>query len=251
MQKKSIMFMLCGLMLSAILAGCASSTAVRPVSHPSVPEPYSREAAYHYSLAVLSRLDGDLDGAIDHMKQALAAYPDSPYLTTELVSLYVENSNVDLVLPLGESALAKNPGNIELRSIMGGLYFNLRDYDKAIREYQTVTEMDPKNLVAYLYLATIYSQEKQYDSAEKAYRKLLELDPENIIGMYYYAKTLTQMNRPSDAEALYRKITTLRRSLKRPGQDWLHFTKRKISMKRPCVFIAAIWKSIPHGSVFA
>jgi tetratricopeptide (TPR) repeat protein len=195
------------LLFPAIFSGCVSLSAGRPLSYPSAPEKYSGAAAYHYSLAVLSRLDGDLAGSIDELKQALSIQPDSPYLTTELVSMYVENSNVDLALSLGESALAKNPGNTELRSIMGGLYFNLREYDKAIREYQTIIEMDPKNLVAYLYLATIYAQEKKYDSAEKAYRKMLAIDPDNIIGMYYYAKTLTQMNRWAEAEALYHKIT--------------------------------------------
>jgi tetratricopeptide (TPR) repeat protein len=207
MQKKLINFITCCLLFPAIFSGCASLSVGRPLSYPSAPEKYSGAAAYHYSLAVLSRLDGDLAGSIDELKQALSIQPDSPYLTTELVSMYIENSNVDLALSLGESALAKNPGNTELRSIMGGLYFNLREYDKAIREYQTIIEIDPKNLVAYLYLATIYAQEKKYDSAEKAYRKMLAMDPDNIIGMYYYAKTLTQMNRWAEAETLYHKIT--------------------------------------------
>ena len=207
MQKKLINFITCCLLFPAIFSGCVSFSAGHPLSYPSAPEKYSGAAAYHYSLAVLSRLDGDLAGSIDALKQALSIQPDSPYLTTELVSMYVENNNVDLALSLGESALAKNPGNTELRSIMGGLYFNLREYDKAIREYQTIIEIDPKNLVAYLYLATIYAQEKKYDSSEKAYRKMLAMDPDNIIGMYYYAKTLAQMNRWAEAEALYHKIT--------------------------------------------
>jgi len=207
MQKKLITPWLCGLLFCAILGGCAFLPSGRSLSYPSVPESYSGKAAYYYSLSVLSRLDGDLTGAIAQLKQALAIHPDSPYLTTELVSLYVENNNADLALPLGESALAKNPGNSELRSIMGGLYFNLHEYDKAIREYQTIIEMDPQNPVAYLYLATIYAQEKKYDSAERAYKKLLEIDPDNIIGMYYYARTLVQMERSSEAEALFQKIT--------------------------------------------
>ena len=157
MQKKHIFFLLCGFLFSAILAGCASFPASRPPAYVPAPDPYSKEAAYHYSLAVLSRLDGNLDESIDQMKRALSFSPDSPYLTTELVSLYVENNDVDPALSLGESALAKDPGNIELRSILGGLYFNLREYDKAVREYQTVTEMDPENAVAYLYLATAFS----------------------------------------------------------------------------------------------
>ena len=101
--------MLFGFLIPAIFAGCASLSADRPLSYPSIPEQHSGAAAYHYSLAVLSRLDGDLTASIDQLKQALAIHPDSPYLTTELVSLYVENSNVDFALSLGKSALAKIP----------------------------------------------------------------------------------------------------------------------------------------------
>ena len=207
MPNKTINFIICGLIISAVFAGCASLPANRPfVSYPAVQEEYSGDAAYHYSLAVLMRLDGDLKGAIEQMKQALAAGPDSPYLTTELVSLYVENNNVDLALSVGEPALARQRGNIELRSILGGLYFTVHQYDKAIREYQTIVDIDPKNLVAYLYLATIYAQEKKYAAAEKAYQKMLEIDPENIIGGYYYAKMLTEINRFAEAETIYQKI---------------------------------------------
>lgn len=209
-MKKIIKFMIYGFLLPAIFAGCASLSAVWPSSYPDVREQYSGEAAYHYSLAVLAQLDGNLAESIDQLKQALAIHPDSPYLTTELVSLYVENDNVDLALSLGESALAKNPGNIELRSILGGLYFNRREYNKAIREYQTIIEIDPKHQVAYLYLATIYAEEKEYDLARKTFQKLMEIDPDNIIGMYYYAKTLTQMNRLVEAEALYQRIIVQR-----------------------------------------
>lgn len=209
MPNKTIPFIICGLFISAVFAGCASLPVNRPslLSYPPVQEEeYSGDAAYHYSLAVLMRQDGDLQGAIDQMKQALAVRPDSPYLTTELVSLYVENNNIDLALSVGEPALVRQPGNIELRSILGGLYFTVRQYDKAVQEYQTIVDIDPKNLVAYLYLATIYVQQKKYPQAEKAYQKILEIDPENIIGGYYYAKMLTEMNRLVEAETLYQKI---------------------------------------------
>ncbi|MRR16394.1 MAG: tetratricopeptide repeat protein [Deltaproteobacteria bacterium] len=207
MPSRIITFVVCGWIISALIAGCVSLPEKRPfVSYPPAQEEYSGEAAYHYSLAVLMRLDGDLKGAIDQMKQALTIQPDSPYLTTELVSLYVENNNSDLALSVGESALVRQPGNIELRSILGGLYFTMHQYDKAVREYQTIVDMDPKNLVAYLYLATIYAQEKKYAQAQKAFQKMLAMDPDNIIGGYYYAKMLAEINRFAEAETLYQKI---------------------------------------------
>ncbi|MFA7175722.1 MAG: tetratricopeptide repeat protein, partial [Smithellaceae bacterium] len=117
MQKKHIPLLICGLLFWALLAGCASFPArTRPAAPDPAPETYSKEAAYHYSLAVLSRLDGRPAESIDHMKRALSFSPDSPYLNTELVSLYVENGDVEPALALGEATLARQPGNIELRS---------------------------------------------------------------------------------------------------------------------------------------
>lgn len=210
MHKKSISFLIGGFLLAALFTGCTSLSSNRPSSEPAGPEVYSAVAGYYYSLAVLERLEGNLAGAIDHMKRATAAQPESSYLTTELVALYVENNNVDVALSLGEAAVAKNPGNIELRSILGGVYFNSREYEKAVREYQNIIALEPKNVVAYLYLATIYGQEKKYSEAEQAYKKLLEIDPDNIIGLYYYAKTLMQMDRLAEAEHIYSKIITQR-----------------------------------------
>ena len=229
MQKKFIPHLICALMCFFIFNGCASFSTVTPQASLPAAEEYSGRAAYHYSLAVLMRLDGDLAGAIEQLRQAVAVQPESSYLVTELVSLYIENSNVDRALSTGEAELARNPGNLELRSMMGGLYFNLRENGKAIREYQTIIDRDPKNLVAYLYLATIYTQEKKYDLAEQSYQKILAMDPDNIIGRYYYAKTLTQMNRLPEAEAFYQKII-----LQRPAFEaaWLELAALYESQKK-------------------
>ena len=155
MQKQLIIFIICGILFSAAQGDCTPPLKQHLTSNTSVDDVYSKEAAYHYSLAVLLRLNHELSQAIDQMKKALAIHPDSIYLNTELVSLYAEHHDFDNALSLGETMLAKNPGNVELRSILGGVYFNLRKYDKAVQEYQTIIEIDPKNLVARLFLATI------------------------------------------------------------------------------------------------
>lgn len=217
MQKKIIPPWICGMLFCGLLCSCASLPS-GGLSYPSLPEQYSGKAAYYYSLSVLARLDGNLDEAIRHLKEALADCPESPYLTAELVSLYIENNEMELALPLGEYALTQNPGDIELRSMMGGLYFKLQKFDRAVEEYKTIIKMDSENLAAYLYLATIYAHEKKYRLAENCYLELLKRDPDNIIGMYYYAKTLILMDRPAEAEIFYQKIIA-----ERPAFDaaWL------------------------------
>ena len=225
MAKKILSIVAGGLLLGSVLVGCASSLEHQRGQNRAADDAFSPLAAYHYSVSVLLRRDGDLPGAIDELKQALGHDSGSSYLVTELVSLYVENNDTEKALSLGEESLARSPENMELRSIMGGLFFSTQAYDKAAREYKTIIAGDPKNLVAHLYLATIYAQEKKYDQAESAYRKLLEIDPENIIGMYYYAKTLMEMQRWADAEALLQKRLRKGRLSRRRGRGWEISTK--------------------------
>ena len=100
----------------------------------------SADATYHYSLGVLLRLDGKIEEAINELKKAVAADPDSSYLTTELVSLYAEQGDLNQAISLGEEMLSKNPDNIELHLIMGGLYLNIHENKKAIGEHKKVIE---------------------------------------------------------------------------------------------------------------
>jgi hypothetical protein len=81
MQKKIIIFIIFGLLFSAAQGDCTPPLQKRLSSNPSIDEAYSKEAAYHYSLAVLFRLNHELSEAIDQMKKALAGVCLSEYRT--------------------------------------------------------------------------------------------------------------------------------------------------------------------------
>ena len=109
MQKKLIYPVFILIFVFINLYGCSHLSAV-PV--PSVSSKTSADATYHYSLGVLLRLDGKLEEATNELKQAVAADPGSSYLTTELVSLYTEQGDLNQAISLGEEMLSKNPDNI-------------------------------------------------------------------------------------------------------------------------------------------
>jgi len=209
MTRKQIYFIIAAFLLFITISGCASFSPVLQSPVPSE-DKYSRDAAYHYSLAVLLRQEGKLDDAAVEMEQAIAADPDSLFLITEIVSLYAEKEDFKKAILLGEKTLAKNVNNSELHMIMGGLYLHLREHKKAIKEYNKVIKLTPKNLMAYLYLATIYAEEKNYSKSEETFKKMLQIDPDNIMGIYYYGKVLAEMNRFGDAEKMYKKTISLR-----------------------------------------
>ena len=137
MTRKQLYLILAVFLLFTNISGCASFLPAAQSFEPSEGK-YSADAAYHYSLAVLLRQEGNLADAASELEKAIAADPDSLFLITELVSLYAEKEDFKIAIPLGEETLAKDANNSELHMIMGGLYLHLREYNKAIKEYNQV-----------------------------------------------------------------------------------------------------------------
>src|SRR4030042_5307637 len=171
MQKKRIQFLFITVLLIINISGCSYINTVRLSSEHD--EDNSADAAYHYSLGILFRLEGKIEEAIVELEKAHKFDPGSYYLITELVSLYTEKGDFERAISLGEKQLSRDQNNIDLHLIMGGLYLNLREYKKAIREHEKVVELDPKNMVAYLYLAIIYATENNFVKAEENFNKIL------------------------------------------------------------------------------
>ena len=91
MQKKQTYPAVIVILVFISLYGCShlSTASVSSTSKKST------DAAYHYSLGVLLRLNGKIEEATEELKQAIAADPGSSYLTTELISLYTEQGDLD------------------------------------------------------------------------------------------------------------------------------------------------------------
>ncbi|HVO65585.1 MAG TPA: tetratricopeptide repeat protein, partial [Syntrophales bacterium] len=98
----------------------------------------SFESTYHYSLGVLHILDDNLDEAIIEYEKALSFDPQSLYLITELISLYIEKGEIQKAIKLCRKTLYDNPADLNIHLLLGGLYLNIKDYNNAISEYTKV-----------------------------------------------------------------------------------------------------------------
>ena len=209
---KKYIYLITMLAAAAItISGCGGLAPAR--SSAIYSDKSSTKSTYHYSLAVLLRLNGQVNDAAAELEKAIAADSGSAYLKTELVSLYAEKGDFAKAASLGKETLSLHPDNSELHMIMGGIYFNAREHNNAIQEYETVIKLEPKRSLAYLYLATIYAEEKKYDRAEESFIRLLEIDPDNITAIYFYGKVLSEMNRFEDAARMYQKAISIRPDL--------------------------------------
>ena len=134
------------ILILCCFAGCASSPVKGKVSDISEGmERPSFDSTYHYSLGVLNILDDNLDSAIKEYEKALSFDPQSSYLKTELISLYIERGEIQKAITLSKKYLTEHPNNVNAHLLLGGLYLNMKDYKNAIGEYEKVIEMDPTN----------------------------------------------------------------------------------------------------------
>ena len=104
---------------------------LKPSQSPKT-ESYNVKAAYFYSLGVLLVRDGDYDEAIMAMEKALTFDEGSPYLSSELASLYQLKGDTDKALAICKKALLANPNDLDIHLLLGGLYIQTKDYPNAI-----------------------------------------------------------------------------------------------------------------------
>ncbi|MDP2268659.1 MAG: tetratricopeptide repeat protein, partial [Deltaproteobacteria bacterium] len=167
-------------------------------------------ATYHYSLSVLSSLNGKLDEAVAEMEKALAFDAQSVFLATELAGLYSEKGNLPKAIAICEKTLAKNGRDIDVRLLLANLYLNARNFENALREYLKVIELEPRNTDALLYTGILYGEAKNYEKAVSTFRLLLTIDPDHLMGNYYLAKTLSEGQQYAAAAEIYTKTLALK-----------------------------------------
>ncbi len=199
------------ILILCFFSGCASAPVKGRVSDTSeITERPSFDSTYHYSLGVLHILDDNLDSAIKEYEKALSFDSQSPYLKTELISLYIERGEMQEAIILSKEYLTEHPNNVNAHLLLGGLYLNIKDYKNAIEEYEKVIQMDPANTQSRLYLGTIYAETKNYKKALKTFQDLVGISPDHLTGNYYLAKILTDMKRYEEAEQSFKKTLSIK-----------------------------------------
>ncbi|UBM59457.1 tetratricopeptide repeat protein [Marinilongibacter aquaticus] len=103
-----------------------------------------RDPSSYYTLAMIEKKEGDIDGAIAWLKRGIED-TDNKDLRGELVNTYIQEDRLD----------------------------------EAIRDLQDLVNKDPKNVGALLNLGLIYDNEGDKEKALETYNKVLELDPDN------------------------------------------------------------------------
>lgn len=164
------------------------------------------ELAPNHSMTLLAAgwvkkdYDNDLEGAIDLMKQAIAADPNNTEAYRELAWAYYGDYKDDLALEQAELALKADPRSRSAKYILGFIHKRLGNYEQAIQAFQENLGENINNLWDRSQLAHTLMQVGKFDQAEEVARQNLK-DYPNFNEAKYYACYAFAMNKKYD-EAL-------------------------------------------------
>jgi tetratricopeptide (TPR) repeat protein len=208
------------LILVLLVLSCAPSSSY--VARPAVSadaEGSQADATYHYSLAIMSLLSGNVGNAVKEYEAALSYDPKSGLLATELATIYIKTGQHQKAIELCEKALQANPANVELHLLLGGLYLERKNKSDAEKEFRQAIKLDPSNVESYLYIAIIHLEGKRYDEALKALKAMMKISPDNVLAVYYTSKAYLEMKSYGEAEKWLKKTIALKPSFESAWLD--------------------------------
>jgi tetratricopeptide (TPR) repeat protein len=136
-------------------------------------------AAAEGNLGVLLRRRGDIPGALDAYRRALALSPRDPAILGNLAALYFglgREREAKAALKLADLSVA-TPYTILAR---GDLEAADGRVDAALRYYRRAARLDPKLADPHVSMARLARAAGHFDDARRAAERALKLDPDNV-----------------------------------------------------------------------
>lgn len=170
---------------------------------------------YHFLLARRLERAGKAAEAVDTLKRAIAAAPDSAELRAELAGLYAREDQAADALSTAEEALKRDPANLEANLIIGSIMAALSEQKKPIRPGDDPATYAERAIVALekargvpgsdlnteFTLGRLYLRAGRHEMAIAALRHLVEQQPQYADGGMMLAAAQEAAGRVDDAIA--------------------------------------------------
>ncbi|MFA6393086.1 MAG: tetratricopeptide repeat protein [Candidatus Paceibacterota bacterium] len=116
----------------------------------------------HNNLGAMYYLDGNIDGAEQEYKVALALNPNEPMAHNNLGLVYANQDKDKEAEEEYKKEIEVNPGYDNVYFNLGLLYFKEKRFDEAISSLQKTLEINPNHIDALKSLVTYYYNEQNY-----------------------------------------------------------------------------------------
>jgi tetratricopeptide (TPR) repeat protein len=153
----------------------------------------------YFNLAGIANLEGDTEGAINYLKQAIELEPENTKLHDYLGDIYYGQKQY--VLALGHLRKSNNidPKQYKVHGKLATVYYDLGDYQNSFKHLQESVHIRPDQPAALNKLATLYSKRNQIDQVITCYEKSLQYQPDQPDVIHELAMLLWGQGRVNDA----------------------------------------------------
>jgi tetratricopeptide (TPR) repeat protein len=168
----------------------------------------------YVNLAILQRKNGDLKGALNNLRRALAI--DAQYLPAfnEMALLYLQQAQdnkkmLDLAEVVCSQAQKIDVNFAPIYNTWGLIDLRRKEIISAAAKFQRAFELDPKMFEAYMNFAQITIGFRGYEDARNAFSKALELQPKSFDATVGLGVAYRGLEQKDKAEEFYNKARDL------------------------------------------
>jgi tetratricopeptide (TPR) repeat protein len=169
------------------------------------PEP----AVMHNNLAIAYQLDGELEAAARHYRDAVRVDPAYAPALTNLAALLRRQGQVDQAAALYRRALAVNPRYAPAHNDLGDILKDAGQTEEALAHFQQALEIDPRLASARLQLGAALETAGYADEALEHYRIGVEVAPHWATAQLTLAEALRARHQDDEAMEHYRRAISL------------------------------------------
>jgi tetratricopeptide (TPR) repeat protein len=173
---------------------------------------------------------GDLNGAIEHYRKALAADPHLPGMHFELAEAILEGSNqakaqVEALKEL-DAAVSGEGDNSRIECAYGRVAALQGKSDEALMHYQRAYKMDPNSEEAQFGLGKTLADRDKPDEALKYLRMAVQADPMNPAAHYRLARVCIALHLDDEAKKEMKLFQDVRQAKDRVAQLYREMNRR-------------------------
>ena len=199
------------------LLGCATGEKTVPAREiPPTVKAKDVGAYYYYTQSRLMKKRGEINSAIEMLREAVARDEDSLFLKSELAQLYLQHNDHKQALAITQDIIKKDPKHVPSMIMIGGINAVLNQHAEAIEAYEKALAMDPESERIHLLLGSEYVKSKEPDKALELYRTLTEINPESFSGHFHLGMVAASLKRYDLAEPAFLECLELKPDYEQP-----------------------------------
>lgn len=160
-------------------------------------------------MAELHDRKGDLPGAIESERRALAAVGENAWIHARISWYQQRLGQFDDARVSAERALALDEHNIGGHATLASLAISRMDWEKAIFHLRKFTEVKPEDASAWGDLGLALSRAGRGEEALTAYERCLALDSGHVVTWFNAGLNLRRLGREQEGVAYLRRVAEL------------------------------------------